>query len=88
MTADARENQQAAAAVAAGEAAETKHLADSVAQHGISGSAEAVEPAATSDDVAVPWFGSDNHPGPGPSPQADGRPNDVAVVDVTQPHDL
>jgi len=88
MTADARENQQATAAVAAGEAAQAAHMADSLAQHGISGSAEAVEPAATPDDVAVPWFGSPDHPPAGPSPPPGGQPNPVAVVETSTPHDL
>ena len=45
MTAQAAENAQAAAAVAAGEAASTKHHVDAEAQHRISGSTVAVEPA-------------------------------------------
>jgi hypothetical protein len=87
MTAQAAENAQAAAAVAAGEAASTKHHVDAEAQHRISGSTVAVEPASTPDDHAVGWFGSNVTPGR-VSPQPDGRPNDVAVSDVTRPHDL
>ncbi len=47
MTAEQRENQQAAAAQAAGEAASARHLADTQAQHATtSGSAMAAEHAA------------------------------------------
>jgi hypothetical protein len=88
MTADARENQQAAAAVAAGEAAEAKHMADALVQHQISGSATVVEDAATTDDVSVPWFGSPDHPPAGPSPQPGGEPNAVTVTSTSTPHDL
>ena len=89
MTAGARENAQAAAAVAAGMAAAAKHDADAEAQHRISGSTVAVEDAAGPDAIAVSWFGSPDHPGPGPSPQPHDRgPHDVTVTDVATPHDL
>jgi hypothetical protein len=69
MTAGQQENAQAAQAQAAGEAADAGHRADAQAQHQISGSTVAVEPASTPDDHAVSWFGSDRSTGPGPSPQ-------------------
>ena len=69
MTASDRESQLAAAAQAQGEAAEVQHMADALAQHAISGSTVAVESAATPDDTAVSWTGSDRHGRAGVSPQ-------------------
>lgn len=89
MTAEARENAQAAAAQAAGESAAAKHASDAQQQHRISGSTATVEAAVTPDQQAVSWFGSDNHPGPGPSPQPGDRgPNPVSVVDTARPDEL
>jgi hypothetical protein len=84
MTAGQQENAAAAAAVAAGEAAEVKHLADARAQHAIGGSTVAVEDPSTPDDVAVSWTGSDNARGPGPSPQPTRAPNVTDPLDNAQ----
>jgi hypothetical protein len=84
MTAGPEQNAAAATAVAAGESAAAKHQADAEAQHKISGSTVAVEPALTSDDIAVPWFGSDIGTGPGPSPQPSSSPNVSDPLDNSQ----
>jgi hypothetical protein len=84
MTAGREENGRAGAAVAAGEAAAAKHQVDAEAQHRISGSTVAVEPALTSDDIAVPWTGTDTGPGPGPSPQPSSSPNVSDPLDNSQ----
>jgi hypothetical protein len=55
VTAEARENQQAAAAQSAGEQAAAKHATDALSQHRIAGSTTAVEPAQTADDHSVSW---------------------------------
>jgi hypothetical protein len=84
MTAGQQENQAAAQAVAAGMAAAAKHEADAQAQHQISGSTVAVEPAATPDDHAVGWFGSDVTPGR-VSPQPSSSSNVDSPYDNSQP---
>jgi hypothetical protein len=85
MTAEARENAQAAAAVAGGEAASSQHLADAQAQHRTTvGSDVAIEPAQTPDDHSVGWFGTDNASGPGPSPQPSHSPNVDRPTDNSQ----
>jgi hypothetical protein len=68
MTAEARENQQAAAAQAAGEAASDRHLSDAAAQHAISGSTTATEAAATPDAHSVQWSNADTSASPSLSP--------------------
>jgi hypothetical protein len=90
MTAGNTENAQAAQAVAAGKAASDQHRVAAEAQHRTTtGSDVAVEAASTPDDHAVGWFGSDNHRGPGPSPQPGDRgPNHVSVVDASRPYEL
>jgi hypothetical protein len=89
MTAGPTENQLAAQAVAGGEAAESQHRQDAEAQHQASGSATVVEQASTPSDHAVQWTGTDLGAANGPSPQPKtSQPNDVAVTDVTRPHDL
>jgi hypothetical protein len=60
MTAEARENAQAAAAQAAGESAAAKHASDALAQHRVSGSTVAVEPAVTPDQQSVDWSNADS----------------------------
>jgi hypothetical protein len=62
VTAEARENQEAAAAQAAGEAAEGRHQADTQAQHQASGSTVVVEAASTPDDTAVTWTSNQTTP--------------------------
>jgi hypothetical protein len=61
MTASEAENQAAAAAQARGEAAETRHMSNALAQQRTTtGSDFAIEAAATPDDVSVmnrPGFG-------------------------------
>jgi len=84
MTAGPAEDTAAAAAMAAGEAAHVKHMAAAQAQHRISGSTVAVEDAATPDDIAVSWFGTDNATGPGPSPQPSPSPNVADPLDNSQ----
>jgi hypothetical protein len=87
MTASAEDVARVAQAMAAGVNAEARHLADALAQHGISGSTEAVEAAATPDDVSISWPASPGHAA-GPSPQPpDGQPNPVAVVETSTPHE-
>jgi hypothetical protein len=80
VTAESTENQQAAAAQAADEVAEARHMADARAQHEVSGSAVVVENASTPDDVAVAW------PGSGPSGQAIVRPSEPPEVNKRGPH--
>jgi len=58
MTAEARDNQQAAQAQASGETAAAKHANDAIAQHTIAGSTTATEPAVTADGHGVDCFGS------------------------------
>jgi hypothetical protein len=85
MTAGDAENQAAAQAMAAGRQASDKHVADALAQHRTTvGSDEAVEPASTPDAHAVPWFGTDNASGPGPSPQPSSSPNVDRPTDNSQ----
>lgn len=58
MTAEARENADAAAAMSQGEIAELKHMSDARSQHAVSGSAVAIEQPTTPDDVSISWPGS------------------------------
>jgi hypothetical protein len=64
VTAGPSENAAAAAAQAAGEAAESKHMADARAQHQASGSTVVVEQASTPDDHAVSWSNADTSASP------------------------
>ena len=84
MTATPAEDAQAAAAQAAGEAAAHAHEAAALAQHQLSGSGTAVEAAQSPDDVSVPWFGSDNHPGLGPTAPQSHSPNVSDPLDNSQ----
>jgi NOL1/NOP2/fmu family ribosome biogenesis protein len=59
VTAGPQEDQAAAAAMAAGESAELRHMADTQRQQRTTtGSDVAIEAALTADDVAVDWPGS------------------------------
>jgi hypothetical protein len=68
MTAGREEVALAAQAQAAGEAAWTKHAADALSQHRISGSTIAVEPALTADDTAVSWSDAETSAQPSTPP--------------------
>jgi hypothetical protein len=84
MTAGPQENARATTAQARGEAAEARHEAAAEAQHRISGSTVAVEPALSADDVAVSWPGSDGHGAAGVSPQPASAPNVARPLDNSQ----
>jgi hypothetical protein len=58
VTAGPSENAAAAAAMAAGQEAELRHMANARQQHEASGSTVVIEDAAGPDDTAVDWPGS------------------------------
>jgi hypothetical protein len=85
MTASPTEDQRASQAVAAGMAAAAAHDSAAEQQHRTTtGSDVAIEAAASPDDVSVPWFGSDNHPGRGPTQPQTHSPNVERPTDNSQ----
>jgi hypothetical protein len=80
VTAGPDQNQRAGQAVSQGETAAHAHETAAQAQHRISGSTVAVETAATPDDHAVGWFGSNVTPA-GPTPNNSGQNRSPNVSD-------